>query len=64
MKPDDRYAGSDYEEWEDDSERVQKIRKAHGAKELRGKRVGGFSMGAPGGERDKRPRRVRRPDKF
>lgn len=64
MKPGDQYAGSDYEEWEDDSERVQKIKKAQGGKGLSGRRIDGSAMRAYSGERGKRPRRVRRPDKF
>ena len=64
MKPGDHYLGSDYEEWEDDSDRGQKIRKAQWGKGLNGKRVDGLSMGAYQGDRGKRPRRVRRQDKF
>jgi len=64
MKPGDHYAESDYEEWEDDSERVQKIRKAQGGRGLSGKRPDSFSMGTYLGERGKKFRRIRRHDKF
>ena len=64
MKPDDHYTESDYEEREDGSERVQKIRKAQGGRGLSGKRPDSFSMGTYLGERGKRSRRIRRHDKF
>ncbi|MEJ2744435.1 MAG: hypothetical protein P8123_01925 [bacterium] len=64
MKPDDRYMGTDYEEWEDDSERVQKIRKAQGGKGVSSRHSEDLSMRSHPSDRGKRPRRVKRPDKF
>jgi len=64
MKPDDHHAQFDYEEREDDSERVQKIRKSQGGRGLSGRRFDSSPTGMYFGERGKRSRRIRRHDKF
>lgn len=62
MKPDDRF--EEYEEWEDDSVRVEKIRKSPATKGVVAK---GREGAAPRGffpDRNRRPRRDRAQAKF
>jgi len=62
MKPDELY--QEYEEWEDDSVRVEKIRKSPAGKDITAKgREGAASRGFfP--DRNRRPRRDRAQEKF
>ncbi|MCX6355293.1 MAG: hypothetical protein NTZ78_10380 [Candidatus Aureabacteria bacterium] len=59
MKPDDRYGT--YEDWEDDSERIEKIRKPPKGK---GVTPRGPEPSSPRGFSLKKNRQYRRPDKF
>lgn len=62
MRPDDRF--EEYEEWEDDSVRVEKIRKSPATKGVMAK---GRGDAAPRGffpDRNRRPRRDRAQTKF
>jgi hypothetical protein len=62
MKPDELY--QEYEEWEDDSVRVEKIRKSPAEKGITAKGRGDVAARGFFPDRNRRPRRDRAQDKF